>query len=53
MEVIYGNLSRTTEPTLTVSADKAKARGGVDSVLIRPKTADPVAVTAITFGPLA
>ncbi|HEV7965795.1 MAG TPA: hypothetical protein VGP57_24860 [Actinoplanes sp.] len=52
MEVVYRDLSRTTEPTLTVPADKAKARGGVDSVLIRPKTADPVAVTAIKFGPV-
>ena len=52
MEVVYRDLSRSTEPTLTVPADKAKARGGVDSVLLIPKAADPVAVTAITISGL-
>jgi hypothetical protein len=52
LEVVYRNLSRSTEPTLKVPADKAKARGGIDSVLIRPKTLDPVAVTAIKISPV-
>jgi hypothetical protein len=51
MEVVYRDLSRSTEPTLAVAANKAKARGGVDSVLIRA-TAGPVQVTTIAFSPV-
>jgi hypothetical protein len=52
MEVVYRDLSRSTEPTLTVAADQAKAKGGIDSVLIRPTATGPAAVTAIKFSPL-
>jgi hypothetical protein len=53
MEVGYADLSRSIEPALTVSADKARARGGVDFVLVRPKAQDgaataPVALTSMT-----
>jgi hypothetical protein len=52
MEVGYADLSRSTEPTLTVPAEKARARGGVDFVLVRPKAQDgaataPVALTSM------
>jgi hypothetical protein len=57
MEVGYANLTRTTEPSLAVSAEKARARGGVDFLLVRPKSADgaataPVALTALRVTPL-
>jgi hypothetical protein len=57
MEVGYADLSRTTEPSLAVSAEKARARGGVDFLLVRPKSADgaataPVALTALRVTPL-
>jgi hypothetical protein len=51
MEVTYVDLSRSTEPTLAVPADKAKVRGGIKAALLRPTAADPVAVTAIKFSP--
>ena len=57
MEVGYADLSRTTEPTLAVAAAKARARGGIDFVLVRPKAQDgaatsPVALTSIAITPL-
>ena len=57
MEVGYADLSRSTEPSLSVPADKAAARGGVDFVLVRPKAQDgaataPVALTALEITPL-
>jgi hypothetical protein len=58
MEVGYTDLSQTIEPSLTVSAEKARARGGVDYVLVRPRSADgaataPVALTELTVAPLS
>jgi hypothetical protein len=58
LEVVYRDLSRATLPGLSVSADLAKAHGGVDFLLVRPGSADgaatpPVAVTAISFAPLS
>ena len=52
MEVVYRDLSRSTEATLTVAADKARTHGGIDSILIRPATG-PVQLTAIAFSPLS
>jgi hypothetical protein len=52
MEVLYRDLSRSTEPDLAVPADKAKVRGGIDAIELRPKGADPVALTAIKFSAL-
>jgi hypothetical protein len=57
MEVGYANLTRTIEPTLTVPADQARERGGVDFLLVRPRSADgaataPVALTALSLTPL-
>jgi hypothetical protein len=57
MEVGYADLSRSTEPTLTVPAEKARARGGIDFVLVRPKAQDgaatsPVALTSMAITPL-
>ena len=57
MEVGYANLSRASPESLTVPADKARARGGVDFVLIRPKSQDgaatpAVALTAMAIAPL-
>ena len=57
MEVGYADLSRSTEPTLAVSAEKARARGGIDFVLVRPRSQDgaatsPVALTSISITPL-
>jgi len=53
MEVLYRDLSRSTEPDLAVGADKAKVRGGIDAILLRPKVAaNPIAITAIKFAPL-
>ncbi|MCA2211769.1 COG1470 family protein [Jidongwangia harbinensis] len=58
MEVAYGNLSRSIEPTLKVSAEVAKERGGVDWVQVRPRSQDgaatpPVALTSLSIAPLA
>ncbi len=57
MEVGYADLSRSTEPSLTVSAEKARARGGIDFLLVRPKAQDgaataPVALTSLAITPL-
>ncbi|GLZ00384.1 hypothetical protein [Actinoplanes sp. NBRC 103695] len=57
MEVGYTDLSRTTEPSLAVPEDKAKARGGIDFVLVRPRSQDgaatpPVALTELVITPL-
>jgi hypothetical protein len=57
MEVGYADLSRTTEPDLAVATAKARARGGIDFVLIRPKAQDgaatsPVALTSMAITPL-
>ena len=57
MEVIYADLTRTTEPSLAVPEDKAKARGGIESVLVKPRTQDgaataPVALTEMVITPL-
>jgi hypothetical protein len=58
LEVTYANLTRSIETSLTVPADKAKAGGGVDYVLIRPRAQDgaatpPVAVTTLSVVPLS
>ena len=52
MEVGYTDLARLPAPNLSVPAALAKSHGGVDYLLIRPKSADPVAITAITFSAL-
>lgn len=57
MEVGYADLSRTTEASLAVSENDAKARGGIDFVLIKPRSADgaatpPVALTELVITPL-
>jgi hypothetical protein len=57
MDVFYANLTRSTETSLAVPAEKAKAGGGVDYVLIRPRAQNgaataPVAVTAMRVAPL-
>jgi len=53
MEVLYSDLTRSTEVTLAVSAEKAKVRGGIDAILLRPKDANLVAVNSIKFSSLA
>jgi hypothetical protein len=58
MEVAYTNLTRGDELDLTVSAAQAKERGGVDHVLVRPRSQDgaatvPVALTKISIAPVA
>jgi hypothetical protein len=57
MEVAYGNLSRSIEPSLKVDAEVAKSRGGVDWVSVRPRSQDgaatpPVALTSLSIAPL-
>ena len=57
MEVTYADLSRTIEPSLAVPEDKAKARGGIEQVLVRPRSQDgaataPVALTEMVITPL-
>ncbi|MEV6634671.1 hypothetical protein AB0M54_28385 [Actinoplanes sp. NPDC051470] len=57
MEVGFADLSRTTEASLAVSENDAKARGGIDFVLIKPRSADgaatpPVALTELVITPL-
>jgi hypothetical protein len=57
MEVGYADLSRTTEPSLAVAEDKAKARGGISFVSVRPRSQDgaatsPVALTELVITPL-
>jgi hypothetical protein len=57
MEVGYTDLSRTIEPSMAVSAEKARARGGVDFLLVRARPAGdpstPVALTALRIAPLS
>ena len=52
MEVTYVDESTSSTPTLKVSAKKAENRDGIDSILLRPTTTAPVAVTTIKFRPL-
>ncbi|MEV6488905.1 hypothetical protein AB0M20_09770 [Actinoplanes sp. NPDC051633] len=57
MEVTYADLSRTLEPTLSVPENKAKARGGIEQVTVRPRSQDgaataPVALTEMVLTPL-
>jgi hypothetical protein len=59
LQVAYRDLTRPpATPVLTVTAEDAKAHGGVDFVLISPHATDPaataqVAVTTISFAPLS
>ena len=53
MEVGYADLSRSVEPSLSVGADKARARGGVDFVLVRPKAQDGAATTPVALTRMA
>jgi hypothetical protein len=57
MEVGYADLTRRTERSLAVSAERARERGGVEFLLIKPRSADgaataPVALTALEIAPL-
>ncbi|MEV6596444.1 hypothetical protein AB0M36_06190 [Actinoplanes sp. NPDC051346] len=57
MDVVYLDMTRSTEPTLAVTAAKAKAHLGIDFILIRPRSADgaataPVALKAIRIAAL-
>jgi hypothetical protein len=57
MEVVFANLTRATNTTLAVSAEEAKAGGGVEQLIVRPRSQDgaataPVALTKISIAPL-
>jgi hypothetical protein len=53
MEATFIDLTRQPAPGLVVTAELAKAHGGVDYVTIKPATAgSPVAVTKLRFAPL-
>jgi hypothetical protein len=49
LHVFYVDLHQQDLASLTVTADQAKADGGIDAVELIPKTADPIAITAVTF----
>jgi hypothetical protein len=55
MEITYSDLSRDESTNLTVAAGRARAHGGVRTLVIHPAATDgaPVAITKLRFAPLS